>query len=104
MNRKSLPALVALNVVLLIALVLVTLMPAPAAAQLGGTRAAYVMIAGAAKAETQRNVVYLIELNSSRMIALTFNSANDRLEVIAARTLTDDVNADLGGRGGRRDR
>ena len=92
MNRKSLGALVALNAVLLIALIMVAMLPArPAQAQFGGN--AFVMIAGEVTGQARFNCVYITELQSAKMVAVMFNSANDKLEVIAGRELKKDVEA-----------
>lgn len=98
MNRKALPVLVALNVVLLVSLLVVTLTPAPAHAQFG--RARYVMISGQAQGQNQRNAVYIIEVNQAKMVAMMFNGGNNRLDIIAGRPLANDMKAAVG-RGGR---
>jgi hypothetical protein len=102
MNRKSLPALVALNVVLLIAVVLITLTPQPVQAQFG--RSSFLMISGEVVGQRQRNVVYIIDTSTAKMITVMFNSANDKLEIIAGRDLAQDFKGPLqngGKRGGR---
>lgn len=94
MNRKALPALVALNVVLLMSLLVVSLTPSPAKAQFG--RARYVMISGQAQGQNQRNAVYIIEVNQAKMVAMMFNGGNNKLEIIAGRKLADDMKAQVG--------
>ncbi|MEX2214082.1 MAG: hypothetical protein WD768_08145 [Phycisphaeraceae bacterium] len=100
MNRKSLGALVALNGVLLIALIMVAMLPArPAQAQFGGV--AFVMIAGEVTGQARFNCVYITELSSARMVAIMFNSANDKLEKLAGRELKNDVKGDAAPKRGR---
>ncbi len=89
MNKRSLRALVALNVCLLVALVMVTLTPEKAEAQIGGAQ--YIMIAGQVVGQTNQNAVYIIDASrDAKMVALLFNGGNKRLEIIAGRKLMDD--------------
>lgn len=88
MNKRSLRALIALNVCLLVALVMVTLTPEKAEAQIGGAQ--YIMIAGQAIGQTNQNAVYIIDAGTAKMVALMFNGGNKRLDVIAGRKLADD--------------
>lgn len=100
MNRNSLGALVALNVVLLMALVVVSLTPSRAQAQLGGAAGNYVMLAGEVTGQRNMNAVYITELTTARMVVVMFNGGNEKLEVISARDLKADVKAGVGtGRG-----
>jgi hypothetical protein len=91
MNRKSLGALVALNVVLLMALVVVSLTPSRTQAQLGGAAGQYVMLAGEAVGQRNMNAIYITELTSARMVVVMFNGGNEKLDVIAGRDLKMDV-------------
>ncbi len=91
MNRKSLGALVALNVVLLMALIVVSLTPSRSYAQLGGAAGQYVMIAGQAVGQNNMNAIYITELSSARMVVVMFNGGNEKLDVIAGRELKADV-------------
>ncbi len=97
MNRRSLGALIALNLVLVIALAMVSLTAQPAAAQFGGG-SDYIMISGRVTGRQSQNVVYVVETNSARMIALFFNSANNQLSVIGGRDLGRDSRVTGGGR------
>ena len=81
MNRKSLRALVVLNVVLLVALVVVGLTPQPAQGQFA--RAEYIMVSGRVTGRAQQAAVYLINLQTAQIAAIMFNSANNQLEAIA---------------------
>ena len=99
MNRQSLGALVALNIVLLLALVVVSLTPAKVNAQpFGGGAAQYVMLAGEVTGQKNMNAIYITELVSARMIVVMFNGGNKDFKAIAARELKTDVNAKLKGR------
>jgi len=92
MNKRSFGALIALNVVLLAALTLVSLTPRQATAQLRRP-GEYLMIPGESRGRPQENMIYLLELNTSRMIAVTFNSSNNQLSTWGVRVLADDVNS-----------
>jgi len=96
MNKQSLSALVVLNVVLLVALLVVTLSPPPAQAQLGG-RGDYVMIAGQVVGLQDRALIYLLELKTLRLAAVTFDTRNNRLDIIAGKELAPDMQDAAGG-------
>ena len=80
MNRRTLRALLALNVVLLVALVLVGLTPAPAQGQF--SRPEYVMVSGRVVGRNQQAAVYILDLANARIAAVMYNSSNDRFEEI----------------------
>lgn len=90
MNRKTLGALIALNVVLLAGLAAVVLSPKQAQAQ-GFGRANYLMIAGDITGREQQAAIYVIETNSGRMISLIFNGSNNTWEVIGSREVGRDL-------------
>ena len=90
MNKRSLGALIVLNLVLVVAIAVVSLSPQPAAAQLGGIND-YVMIAGQVSDRNNQNVVYIVQTNTQRMIAVIFNSSNNTFDVIAGRDLANDA-------------
>lgn len=96
MNKRSLGALVALNVCLLVALVMVSLTPEKAEAQIGGS--SYIMIAGQVVGRQNENAVYIIETSTARMVSILFNGGNKKLEVIAGRELRDDFRGTTGTR------
>lgn len=91
MTKRSLGALIVLNLVLLIGLAVVSV-PDSAHAQLRGNRD-YLMIAGEVTGRRNQNAVYITELNSARMIALFFNASNKKVQYMAARSLTEDMGA-----------
>jgi len=95
MTRRSLSMLVVLNAVLLAALSVTSLTP-PAQAQLGGGNN-FTMISGTATGRTSQDAVYVIDLNSSRMVALMFNSANGQIDILDGRVVSEDANATAGG-------
>ena len=99
MNRRALAALILINAVLLSALVISSLTP-PALAQMGG-RGNYMMISGKIRGRANQNAVYIIDQTSTRIVALTFNSANNRLELIAGRRVADDARTGGGAGVGR---
>lgn len=100
MNRQSLGALVALNVVLLIALVLAALAPVrPAQAQFN--QQGYIMLAGEAKSvPLGRKVIYITEISSARMVACVYDSQKEEFDWLAGRELTQDLKA-VAGKGGK---
>jgi hypothetical protein len=96
-NVRSLGALITLNVVLLVALVLVALTDTPPvrAQGLGRGLTQYTMISG--RSRTGREdvaVVYIIELNTSRVAALMFDSRTNQMEIVAGRAIGDDFAGD----------
>ena len=95
MNRRSLASLILLNAVLLAALVVSSLTP-PAEAQFGAG-ASYMMIAGQTRGRSNQDVVYVVDMQSSQMVAMMFNSSNNRFEYFATRRIADDA----GSTGGR---
>lgn len=95
MSRRSLSMLVVLNAVLLAALS-VTVFSPPASAQLGGGNN-FTMIAGEVSGRNSQDAVYIIDLNSSRMAAIMFNSANGQIDVLDGRVVSEDA-AEGGGR------
>lgn len=94
MNMRSLGALVALNLVLLAALMATVLMPGNAQAQLGAlSKPQYLMVAGDVTGRRSQAAVYIIETTTAKMAAIFYNSANNRIEVIGGRELGPDVGA-----------
>lgn len=81
MNRQTLGALVALNLVLVLALAVVGMTPQPAAAQ-NFVRPQYMMISGDVPGRVEATI-YVVELSTSRVAAIIFRSADNRFEVLA---------------------
>lgn len=81
MGKRSLPALIALNIVLLAALALVAMAPSPARAQ-GFAAARYLMVSGPTTGRNQQDVIYIIEMNTTRVIAAFYNASDDSWEPI----------------------
>lgn len=96
MNRRSLAALVALNIGLLIALLVVNLSPSQALAQ-GGGRRDYIMLSGTTTGLNAQDVIYIVELRSSKMAAVVFNSSSNTFEAVGARVLSEDLTQITGG-------
>lgn len=82
MNRKTLRALLALNVVLIVALLLVGLTPAPAQGQGQFARNQYSMLSGLTTGRRQQAVIYIFDLANARIAAVMYNSANNKFEKI----------------------
>lgn len=91
MNLKTLRALIAFNVVLLLSLVMVTLTPAPAQGQFAG--AEFIMVSGQTAGRAQQNVVYIINLNTAQMAAVIYNSADNSFTVVDAVNMMNDLQA-----------
>ena len=90
MNRKSLGALVALNVVLLLALMFVALAPSTTHAQFN--QQAYIMIAARGKNVPQdRHIIYITELSTAKMVAVIYDSQKETFDWIAGRPLANDL-------------
>ncbi|MEM6550510.1 MAG: hypothetical protein AAF750_00020 [Planctomycetota bacterium] len=101
MNARVLSVLVVVNAMLLAALTLVwhdTSTPAPAEAQFG-SGSNFTMVSGTPRSG-DRDVVYVIELNSGKLAAFTFSAASRKFNQIDVRSLQDDLQR-AGGGGGR---
>lgn len=96
MNKRSLGALIALNALLLTALVVVTFTDVPPAnAQMMERPGEYLMVAGDINQTPQ--AIYIIEQRSSAMSGLIYRSANKKFEPFSqGRVIIDDVRR-LGG-------
>lgn len=97
MTQRSLAALIAINAVLLAALVVSLFNPAPAMAQFGGGHQ-YLMIAGKSPIRNDQALIYVIDRRTSRVVALLFNSANNHFEPVAGRIVSQDIKAAPRGR------
>lgn len=91
MNKRTLGALIALNVVLLVAIFVTALTPQPAKAQVGLGKAQYLMVSGDVTGRAQQAAVYVIEVNSSNMVAVFFNGSNGKIELMGSRSLAQDL-------------
>jgi hypothetical protein len=99
MNERSLGALVVLNVALLIGLALALVTDGTSEAQAQARRPGdYVMLAGEAAGRTNQQVVYIIDLQSTRIAAMLFNSSNNQVEILDGRVISTDVAAARGAR------
>ena len=98
MNKRSLAGLILINAVLLASLVVTAFSPAPARAQSGGGGGEYLMIAGDVTGREQQAAVYIIDLQSRKIITFFFNGANNRLEFIAGRDVSQDAQRATGTR------
>jgi len=101
MNRRTLSFLIAVNVMLMAILTLTTLAPEPAHAQFGGGHQ-FMMIAGKSAERPQQEVVYIIDMRSSRMIAAFYNTSNNQWQVVGSTTVSQDMG--VGAPGGQPDR
>lgn len=93
MNRKTLASLVVLNLALFVGL-LVTSGHTPAQAQLRSQNS-YMMVAGEITGRGEQ-VVYITELNSSKVLAVIVNTANKQITPLAAWNVGDDLKRLLG--------
>lgn len=93
MNQRSLATLIALNVVLIASLVLVMFTaPQPAHAQFGAG-GKYLMIAGQSPQRQDRAAVYIIDVNSAKVMSVIVDTAKRRnvVEVKALRSVRNDL-------------
>lgn len=88
--QKKLSGLVVLNAVLLLVLGVFCLTPQSAEAQLGGRGGDYLMIAGQTQGQTT-STVYIIDLESAKMIAVAYDTSAKALQVLAGRDVASDV-------------
>jgi len=91
MNHRSLASLIVINAVLLAALVVTVFSPAPAKAQFGGTGGQYMMIAGDVTGRDAQAAIYIIDMQTSRVVAVMFNGSNNTLEFVAGRDISQDA-------------
>ena len=103
MTKRTLSVLVLINAVLLAAVSAVLWEPQPAQAQLG-IGGQYQMIAGEITGRTDQSAVWVIDRRTQRLVALLYNGANQKLDVIAGREIGADVNGGAGGGPGRQPR
>ncbi|MBI1370150.1 MAG: hypothetical protein GC162_16035 [Planctomycetes bacterium] len=97
MNRRSLGGLIVLNLVLLLALGLVSFNPPAAQAQLGGNRAGdYVMVSGYTPGH-ETSTVYITDMNNGLMMAVNYDVNRKAIVPTAARNIGSDF-APVGGR------
>jgi len=95
MRHKTLVGLIALNAILLTALVTVSLTPAPAQAQMGGARAGdYLMVAAHQRGKTHATV-YITDLNNGAILAIDPTPRRE-LEVVAFRAIARDFEGRVG--------
>lgn len=97
MNQRSLATLIAINAILLAAIVVTVFSPAPAQAQFAAGHQ-YLMIAGQTPQRSSQSLIYIIELRTSRMVTALYNSGNQQLEFLAGRVVSDDLTAAPSGR------
>lgn len=97
MNRQTLGGLVLINAVLLGALWLVMGGGAERAeAQLGG-HGDYLMISGQMTGRSDISAIYLLDLRTQTLAAISFDTRTQKLEPLGTRSIDDDVRS-----GGRR--
>jgi len=90
MTERSLAVLILLNLILLAGLVVLMSSPEPAVAQFGASNQ-YLMISGAVTGRSNQDCVYIIDLQTSQMVATVFNSSNEKIEYIASTNISQDA-------------
>jgi hypothetical protein len=98
MNKRSLGALIALNIALLAALAVVSL--SNRAQAQGGIRTEpgeYQMIAGHITGRNNNDLIYLFEVRSSKMVTFFYNSAANTVDIVDAHVINEDLTS-LGSR------
>ncbi|MFP4144135.1 MAG: hypothetical protein ACOCTI_01185 [Phycisphaeraceae bacterium] len=98
MNAQTLPTLILLNVILLAALAVALLQAPEAKAQLPrGNR--YAMVSGEHPDTEDSDVVYIVNLTTGQVVALSFDYGDQEFEYLTARDIPGDIGA--AGRPGR---
>lgn len=91
MHRKNITGLIVLNAVLLLVLGVFCLTPQPASAQLSALRGGnYMMVAGRVPGQTTSSV-YIVDLNSGKMIAVQYDDNRKAINVQGGRDITGDL-------------
>ncbi|MEM1108895.1 MAG: hypothetical protein AAGH99_09425 [Planctomycetota bacterium] len=91
MTQRSLAVLIVLNVVLLAALSVTVFNPEPADAQGFGVNRQYTMIAGQTTGRNSQDVVYIIDLATSRIAPVFYNGNSEEFEFFSGRSVADDM-------------
>jgi len=91
MNRRSLGALVALNVLLLAALAVTSLAPAPVSGQIRTTKGDYRMVAGTWSGGGNRLMIYILDNTSTKVLPVIYDSAANSLTPVPGRIVNDDL-------------
>ena len=93
MNKRSLAALVFVNAVLLVALLFTSFSSDKAVAQSSrhATTGNYVMTAGYNKTKDKQQLIYIMDLNSGRLLSVKFDGVRDRFEVEGSRDTAQDA-------------
>ncbi len=90
--RRTLAALIALNIALLLGLTATLLVqPQQAQAQGGFGGGNYTMIAGQSNGRQNQSVIYVMDMASGRMVGLFFNSANGSFMPLGSRDVGRDM-------------
>ncbi len=92
-TKGSLGALVGLNLVLLAAIAVLAITPAPAAAQFAGRGSSFVMVAGEVEGLPQQAGIYILNVTRGELYWVMYNSDNQTAKLIAARNLVQDLQA-----------
>jgi hypothetical protein len=95
MKKRSIAALLTLNALLLVAIIAVALRPTPTQAQRMGARAGnYLMVAGENRGTSQFDVVYILDVDTGRLLNLYYDSSAERLVVLGGREIGRDIRGD----------
>lgn len=92
MKKESLGALIALNIALLVALLLVFVLPVgEVQGQARRGRGDYSMIAGEVVGRENQSAIYIAELKSFQLAAIMFDSRANRIDLIGVRNMAKDL-------------
>jgi len=92
MKKDSLGALIALNIALLVALLLVFVLPVgEVEGQARRGRGDYGMIAGEVVGRENQSAIYIAELKSFQLAAIMFDSRSNRIDLIGVRNMAKDL-------------
>ncbi len=97
MTHRSLAALIVLNVILLAGLSVTVFNPTPAEAQFGQARQ-FTMISGAVTGRSNQDVIYIVDLSSSKVLPIFYNGSSKKFEQFKGRVIADDMRSTNTGR------
>jgi hypothetical protein len=97
MTQRSLAVLIVLNVVLLTGLSVTVMNPTPAEAQFNASPQ-FTMISGKASSRDNQDVIFIVDLSTSRIAPVFYNGSSKKFEFFEGRTISEDLQNAGGGR------
>ena len=97
MTHRTLAALIVLNVVLLAGLSVTVFNPTPAQAQFGQGQQ-FTMISGAVTGRSNQDMIYILDLSSSKVLPVIYNGSSKKFEPFKGRVIAEDMRSNRTGR------